>query len=170
LSPTPARPTDEIRQQAFVTGYSWHDNTPPGSPTISRPVLHTHAGGTGTFVDPITVAVGHSIGNGRDIPDWPAGTRFYIPNLRRYVIVEDTCGDGASPQNGPCHIGYPAAASTWLDVWVDGRDATATATEACTNAITRTALVIRNPAPGRAVVPGPISRGDCTRQFGDIVT
>ena len=86
-----------------MTGYDYWDNTPPGSPVISNPVIHQVAGGTGTWQDPTTVAVGHSIINGQDILDWAAGTRFYIPNLRRYFIVEDTCGDGPDPQDEPCH-------------------------------------------------------------------
>ena len=43
---------------AFITGYTWWDNSPPGSAQIARPVLHQRAGGNGTYSDPITVAVG----------------------------------------------------------------------------------------------------------------
>ena len=53
-----------------------------------------------------------------DILDYPAGTRFYIPNVRRYFIVEDTCGDGDTPQNGPCHTGYPKGTTAWVDMWI----------------------------------------------------
>jgi len=165
--PAPA-PAPAQTMQAYVTGYSYFDNTPPGSPAISHPVIHQTAAGAGTFADPVTVAVGHSIINGRDILDWPAGTKFYLPNLRRYFIVEDTCGDGGTPQNGPCHIGYPAPASTWLDVWVDGRNGTVAGANACMDAITGVWTVIRNPAPNYAVVIGPIvGVNGCSTQYGN---
>jgi hypothetical protein len=146
-----------------------YDNTPPGSPVISNPVLHQVAGGTGTYQDPVTVAVGHSIINGQDILDWPQGMRFYIPNLRRYFIVEDTCGDGPTPQNGPCNNLSTAdpGAQTWLDVWVDGSQMSATAASNCESNITHNQLVIENPPPGYAVVPGAIAASSCTQQYGD---
>src|SRR5512135_1310636 len=43
-----------IITSAYTTGYTWFDNTPPGSGEISHPVLHAKAGGTGTYADPIT--------------------------------------------------------------------------------------------------------------------
>jgi len=155
--------------QAYVTGYSYWDNTPPGSADISHPVIHSKAGGTGTYADPITVAVGHSIINGQDILDWPAGTRWYIPNLRKYLIVEDTCGDGNTPQNGPCHTGYPSSASTWLDVWVGGANGTESGSDACMDAITDVHKVIKDPPSNLAVVSGDIYKPPCATQYGDTV-
>lgn len=154
---------------AYTTGYGFYDNTPPGSATISNPIIHRQAGGTGTFQDPITLAVGHSIINGQDILDWPAGMRWYIPNLRRYFIVEDTCGDGSTPQNGPCHdLGQAdPGAQTWLDLWVDGSSMTHSASDACESAITANHLAVESPAANYAVVAGPIAGSTCTRQFGD---
>lgn len=35
--------------QIWLTGYSWQDDTPPNSGTISHPILHKQAGGTGTY-------------------------------------------------------------------------------------------------------------------------
>ncbi len=154
--------------KAYITGYSWWDNTPPGSADIASPVLHQTAGGSGTYTDPTTVAVGHSITNGRDTLDWPAGTRFYIPNLRRYFIVEDACGDGSHPQTGPCHTGYPVGASTWLDVWVGGRTGNTQAADRCMDAITRVSTVVVDPPAGLATVAGDVYSGaGCTQQFGD---
>lgn len=154
--------------QAYTTAYSWFDNTPAGSSSISNPVLHQTAGGTGTYADPITVAVGHSITGGRDVLDWPAGTRFYIPNLRRYFIVEDTCGDGGTPQNGPCHTGYPASASTWLDLWAGGQGGTSSGADKCMNAVTRVTTVVVDPASTYPVVAGDVyGAAGCTQQFGD---
>ena len=72
---------------AFMTGYSYWDNSPPGSAQISRPVLHERAGGTGTYRDPITVAVGTRRRTGLRVrhPVLSAG-------LDKYFIVEDICG------------------------------------------------------------------------------
>jgi hypothetical protein len=158
----------EIRLKAFTTAYTYYDNTPNGSADISNPILHDKAGGVGTYANPITLGVGHSIIGGRDILDYAAGTRFYIPNLRRYFIVEDTCGDGPAPQNGACHTGYPAGTSTWVDMWIDGQSGTESAVNHCASAVTGSHLIIRNPAKNYAVVPGPVfQNGSCTQRYGD---
>lgn len=167
INATTQAASNETVMQAYVTGYSWFDNTPPGSATISHPVLHQTAGGTGTYADPITVAVGHDLSTGQDVLDWPAGTRFYIPNLRRYFIVEDTCGDGSTPENGPCHTGYPAPATTWLDVWVGGEGGTQSGADACMNAITDVWNAIKDPDPNYVVVSGDIYGPPCTTQYGN---
>lgn len=166
---SPGSPAQNIT--AYVTGYAIYDNTPPGSPVISNPVLHQVAGGTGTYQDPITVAVGHSIINGHDILDWFQATRFYIPNLRRYFIVEDTCGDGPTPQNGPCHNLSTAdpGAQTWLDVWVDGSQMSRSAANSCEDGITHNQLVIKDPAPDYATAPGAVAGSSCTQQYRNTV-
>ena len=46
----------EQRFTAYLTGYSYWDNTPPGSSAIARPVVHRRAGGSGTYNDPVTIA------------------------------------------------------------------------------------------------------------------
>lgn len=160
---TPNPPVNgEKSFQAYLTGYSFWDNTPPGSADISNPVIHSKAGGTGTFNDPITIAVGHSIINGKDILDYPAGTKFYIPNLHRYAIVEDTCGDGNSPQNGPCHTGHQG--HPWLDIYV-GKGASKQASDACMDSITEVHTIIQNPIATYPVVTGDIS-ATCTQYDG----
>ncbi|HSG54645.1 MAG TPA: hypothetical protein VLA45_04250, partial [Paracoccaceae bacterium] len=136
--------TAEESFAAYVTGYSYWDNTPPGSSEISHPVVHRRAGGTGTYDDPITLAVGHQIIGGRDLLDYQAGTRFYLKSLRKYAIVEDTCGDGFRPQAGPCHTGYKG--NPWLDIYVDGAGSRRAASDQCMNKITRIQTVIVNPA------------------------
>lgn len=149
----------------YVTAYTWFDNTPPGSSAVSHPVLHRRAGGTGTYADPVTVAVGHDRSSGRDVLDHPAGTRFYLPHLRRYVMVEDTCGDGPAPQDGPCHdlAQAPPGTTLWLDVWVDGRDGSPGDVEACAARLTgsggRTAVL--DPPPGLPVLAGPVFGTRC---------
>ena len=116
---------NEIRLRAYTTSYTWYDNTPPGSSAIAYsksdgfPTLHTEAGGSGTYVDPITIAVGHVITKGESKPDFPPGTIFYIPNVRRYFVVEDVCGDGQKPQNGPCHKLDSEARAAGATVWLD---------------------------------------------------
>lgn len=142
--------------QAYITGYSYFDNTPPGSAAVSHPVIHEEAGGTGTYADPITVAVGHTLKGGEDILDLKAGTKVYIPELKRYFIVEDTCGDGNQPQNGPCHTGYPDDAQMWLDIWVDGRNGSSDEADACMENLTKVYGVVIDPAVGLSVTPGAV--------------
>jgi LysM repeat protein len=156
----------EKRFSAYTTGYGWPDNTPKGSAEISHSILHLLAGGTGTYADPITVAVGHTIASGKDTLDYPAGTKFYIPNLRKYFITEDTCGDGKTPQNGPCHTGYQG--HPWLDLWVGGNSGNQKQTLACEENITDLHMVIQNPASNYAVIPGDVT-SSCGTQYGDSV-
>jgi len=145
----------EATSTAYVTGYSYYDNSPPGT-AISDPVLHQGAGGVGTYANPITVAVG--IVN--NAPMIAAGTRFYIPNLRRYFMVEDTCAS--------CATNVPSGAAFWIDVWVDGSTTSTAAADLCMNAITGNWKVIQNPASTYAVVSGAISKASgCTAQYGN---
>ncbi len=169
ISPTaPSIPSsNEQRFVAYTTGYGWPDNTPPGG-DISSGILHFSAGGSGTYQDPITLAVGHSISGGKDTLDYQAGTRFYIPAFKKYFIAEDTCGDGSEPQNGPCHTGYQG--HPWLDLWVGGEGYASSPVISCAGTVTDTHLVIQNPASNYAVVPGPLYSGSCTSLFGDTVS
>jgi len=128
----------------WLTGYSWQDNTPPGSSTVGEPVLHKEAGGQGTFQDPITVAVpGH-----QGAMAWQPGTKFYLPSVQRYVIVEDS---GAAKQ--------PAGTDTHLDMWIDGQDGTKQATDDCENTFTGRVPAQVNPPDNLPVMAGPIFAG-----------
>lgn len=151
----------EVSMQAYMTGYSYWDNTPAGTSEISNPVIHSQAGGTGTWSDPITLAVGHSILSGKDILDYPAGTKFYLPYLKKYVIVEDTCGDGNSPQNGPCHTGYRG--NVWLDLYVDGKNVSRSASDSCMDNITGVHSIIKNPTADHVVMAGSLSESGCNQ-------
>lgn len=154
----------EKKFKAYITGYSFWDNTPPGSAAIARPVIHRKAGGTGTYRDPITIAVGHTIIRGKQTLDYPAGTRFYLPRLRKYVIVEDVCGDGLQPQYGPCHSGhngYP-----WLDVYVGGKRTGADQSNRCMYSLTGVQNIVMNPRPGYPVAAGPIAESGCQTYQG----
>ncbi len=164
-TPTPVLGVAEVKMTAYTTAYTYYDNTPAGSPEISDPIIHSVAGGTGTYTDPVTIAVGHSIISGKDILDYPAGTKFYIPNIRKYFIVEDTCGDGATPQNGPCHSGYQG--HVWLDMWIDGKGGSNSSANSCAEALTDLHTVIKNPAKNYAVVVGSVYNSGCAKQYGD---
>lgn len=141
----------------YVTGYTYYDNTPAGSAAISHPVRHKKAGGTGTWADPITVAVGHRYVRGRDVLDFARGSRFYLPYLDRYVIVEDTCGDGKHPERGPCHV-HPRGTAAWLDIWIDGRGRGSTSATRCAERITGKHRVELNPSKKRKVSRGAVAR------------
>jgi hypothetical protein len=147
--------TGTVIANAFTTGYGWPDNSPPGN-AISDPVVHQGAAGTGTYADPITVAVGYM----GSVHDYPAGTRFYIPNVRKYFITEDTCA--------ACH-NRPSGASTWVDMWVGGKGSNNAGVLACENKLTGNHTIIRNPDAKRVVVSGSLfnsTTGTCAAQFG----
>ncbi len=164
-TPTPpSSATGEVRFVAYTTGYAALDNTPRGSTQIDLGGHSGNAGGTGTYSDPITLAVGHSIINGNDIGDYPYGTKFYVPNLRKYFTAADTCGDGNQPQNGPCHSGYNG--HVWLDLYVGG--SLQSGVLSCEDGITDLHLVIQNPASNYSVVPGAVYDTGC-KQYGDTV-
>jgi hypothetical protein len=146
---------------AYITGYSYWDNTPVGTAQIALPVVHDRAGGRGTYDDPVTLAVGHSISGGRSTPDVPAGTRFYIERLQKYAIVEDVCGDGQAPQNGPCHTGH--GGHPWFDVYVGGEKTNAQMAAACARSITDLQTVIINPSPNLPVSAGAVADSNCRK-------
>lgn len=128
-----------------TTGYDWWDNTPIGSAAIAyEEVRNRHAaGGVGTYADPITIAMplpgGHL--------QYPKGTRFYIPTIRRYAILEDE-GD----ENMLLYADY--GAQTWIDIWIDGSHASESAASACMDQMTDVQKVIVNPKPTYPVAPG----------------
>lgn len=144
---------------AYITGYSYWDNTPPGSAAIARPVIHQRAGGSGTYRDPITIAVGYRLVGGRAKLDFPAGTRFYLPHLQRYAIVEDICGDGPNPDVTGCHRGKQGR--PWLDIYVDGSRVGPDAANACMYRLTGFNTIIMNPGKGYPVTPSPIAESGC---------
>lgn len=127
------------RSQIFTTGYTYWDNTPPGSAQIARPVVHDRAGGTGTWKDPITVAVR----SGR----FEFGTRFYLPELKKYFVVEDLCG--------ACNDGRNGGAYT-LDLWVDGSHLTSGGADQCASRVTRLQPAIEDPDSDLPVDRGPV--------------
>ncbi|GAC1493988.1 MAG: hypothetical protein NVS2B15_15030 [Pseudarthrobacter sp.] len=168
----PASSSERIVTTACTTAYTWHDNTPAGSAIISHPILHKTAGGTGTYADPITIAVGHSKATGQSVLDFPAGTRIYLPSVRRYFIVEDTCGDGNDPQNGPCHQGVNANGTNstiWIDMWIGGESMSASGANECASKVTDVHTAVFDPASNYAVAPGAgvIHDGICDAGYGN---
>ena len=168
----PASSSERIVKTTYTTAYTWYDNTPAGSATISHPVLHKTAGGAGTYSDPITIAVGHSLATGKDVLDFPAGTRIYLPDVRRYFIVEDTCGDGKKPEGGPCHQGVNADGTNstiWIDMWIGGQSMNAAGADKCASKVTDVHTAVFNPASNYAVAPGAgvIHDGKCDAGYGN---
>jgi hypothetical protein len=151
----------------FTTAYDWWDNTPPGSGEIAYPRTgRATAGGTGTYADPTTLAVGWCAVGGKEIPDFKPGARVYIPNVRRYFSVDDQCGDPPNPQGKPCHT--PEEGALQVDMWIDGRASEAGAA-ACMDAVTKTVDIVLNPAAGLPVVSGPVYGSRCTAQYGNTI-
>lgn len=131
------------RLSAWITGYTYWDNTPPGSAAIARPVVHDEAGGIGTWADPVTVAVGRSGNNWHYEP----GTRLYLSGLMKYAVVEDLCGACGGGRDGRVH----------LDIYVGGAETSASAARACAMKITAVQDVVVNPGPGYPVAAGELA-------------
>ena len=100
-----------------MTFYGYFDNSPPGL-AIAHPVLHSGAGGVGTFEDPITFAVAPEVQK-----QVPAGEIIYIPVLQKYFIMEDDCTDsgpgGVAVQGQGCD-GELLSGKNEFDLWIDG--------------------------------------------------
>ncbi len=135
-------------ETAWLTGYSLEDNSPAGTRATSS---GRKAGGTGTYDDPITLAVGYEGGD-----EFPVGTVFYVPLVRAYFVVEDRCGACSEPRS---------SADYTIDLWV-GSDPDS----ACMYAITGAHTVVRSPDPGWAVVPRWDELGGDCRLFGETPT
>lgn len=142
-APVPrAQPPSGTMKTGFITGYTIHDNDPPGSKEIAYSnqwdtrTLHSAAGGIGTYDDPITLAA--------QAGDYAPGTRFYLPHVDRYFILEDTCAScGEKPE--------------WIDMWIAGElSDNATATDACARQLTGMFTFEVNPPRGRHVVSGSL--------------
>lgn len=121
--------------QMFVTFYGWLDNSPPGA-DIAYPQIHSQAGGTGTFSDPITFAT--------DQNELAPGTIVYVPYVQKYFIMEDDCAECDSDWgNGMRHI----------DLWTGGNSNSGNDLINCEDNLTQNGdvPVVVNPPTGLTV-------------------
>ncbi|MBV8117340.1 MAG: hypothetical protein JO192_12625 [Candidatus Eremiobacteraeota bacterium] len=110
---------------ATVTFYGWPDNSPPGA-AIAHPVIHSVAGGDGSYCNPTTFATEPTSSENKK---FPYGTRLYVPLVQKYFIREDDC-----TTSGPQGLG---CSGTWFDLWIGG-DANSNSNDVinCENSIT----------------------------------
>lgn len=142
--PTPSNPptpTPDIffgfkKDYFYITFYGWPDNTPAGT-EIAYPKSkfssskHNFAGGTGTYQDPTTFAAQRGA--------FPLGTIFYVPYLKKYIILEDIC---ASCELNANHI----------DIWLESDERWEKEVLRCQRRFTREdELVIINPTSSLSV-------------------
>jgi 3D (Asp-Asp-Asp) domain-containing protein len=139
----------ETTRTVTNTAYADQDNDPPGSNAIAfpksdgYPTVHNGTGGTGTCADPITIAA--------DPRDFPPGTKLYVPSMKFYGVVEDTCAN--------CIADRTAGRPTKIDFFVGGKSATNAQTAAYESSITTngaTRQIIVNADPGKDVIVGPL--------------
>ena len=182
--------TSPFATTAWLTMYGFPDNTPPsadiaagqGSSNITFPNnnvgqgIHTEAGGTGTYADPITFATSNT--------ELWYGTEIYIPRFDKYFVAEDSCTEcgqdmrGAAPNNpdgtiGPGPDGGPGMIH--FDLWVGGQNADWPNVILCEDALTLSNPdgsplmdpIIVNPGPNEVVDTTPIfdpATGKCNTQ------
>jgi 3D (Asp-Asp-Asp) domain-containing protein len=129
-----------------LTFYGYPDNDPP-STAIAYPQIHSFAGGTGTYDDPVTVAIVTEMNGG----NWSPSTKMYVPYLKKYLIVEDECASCVPDQ---------------IDVWMDSNHTNPNEVLQCEEAWTpeEPVEVEINPPAGREVITTPffdISTAQC---------
>src|SRR5262245_45713987 len=112
-------------QQTFLTFYGWWDNTPPGG-DIAYPKIHSTAGGKGTFADPITFATSTS--------ELAAGTVVWVPRVKKYFIMEDSCQECSADWSGHGPNGGPGLRH--IDLWLGGKGGNAFDAINCEDALT----------------------------------
>jgi hypothetical protein len=114
---------------ATVTFYGWPDNSPPGA-AIAHPVIHSVAGGDGSYCNPTTFATEPTSSENSLIP---YGTRIYVPFIHKYFIREDDC-TASGPSVGS---GSNGCSGVWTDLWIGGDSSSnMTAVVNCENNLT----------------------------------
>jgi hypothetical protein len=142
-----AKPSVGQTVNMYVTFYGWPDNDPPGA-GIAYPKVHSQAGGTGTYQDPLTFAT--------DPKEIKPASRIYITYLKKYGIMEDLCAGCVDDwEEGKYHI----------DPWISSNDSFAEEVIDCEHKWTRQSTpVILNPPPDLEVSSQPLfdtSTGKC---------
>ncbi len=123
----------------YCTSYGWLDNSPPGN-AIAYPQIHSGAGGTGTYSDPVTFAT--------DASELAPGTRVYVAYLKKYFIMEDDCAE--------CDTDWSSSGKRHIDLWAGGNNNSGTALLNCEDSLTRSASVIVSPANNLTVDTTPL--------------
>lgn len=127
-TPKPAQQGSTV--SIYITYYGWNDNDPPGTdiayPKSDYPAsVHSSAGGSGTFTDPVTFASDPNL--------YPVGTKLYIPYIKKYVIMEDSCASCIKDyKDGKKHI----------DIWAGGNGNNEDKLLACEEYWTRDSMTI----------------------------
>jgi len=106
---------------ALTTFYGAKDNCPPGG-DIAYPQIHDEAGGTGNWEDPITFAGARAA--------IKAGSKIYVPFLKKYFIHEDDCEE--------CDTDWKKKNKWHMDLWMGSDKVTpGSGLIACENQMTR---------------------------------
>lgn len=143
--PAPLPATSGTVQSVWETFYAAIDNDPAGSRDIAYPApqgIHSQAGGTGTYKDPITLA--------SDARWLPVGTRVYAPRWHKYFIMEDECVE--------CEADWGSSHFHHVDLYMP--PSLQSGVVACENAATKDQaendIIILNPDPNRQVDVTPL--------------
>ena len=131
---------------AFITFFGWPDNSPSGNGIYFKKsqfpeTVHEVAGGVGTYQDPVTFA---------SDPDlYPAGTKIYLPYLKKYAIMEDVCAGCVEnwKNNGRIHV----------DIWMESGSTFESELSKCQGYWTRRKVEIEiDPPRGKVVDTKPL--------------
>lgn len=142
-----ATATSTTNATMYITYYGWPDNDPAGNAIAypksdGYPVIHEGAGGTGTYDNPVTFAA--------KIGRFPIGTKIYVPYIKKYVILEDTCA---------------SCTTNWIDIWIEGNGQYNDKVISCEEYWTKNNVPVEiNPSPNREVSTSPLfdsSTGVC---------
>jgi hypothetical protein len=127
----------ESSRNMLVTLYGWPDNSPPGDGTAFG---SGHAGGVGTWANPVTFAT--------DQNEFAPGTKVYYPYLHRYFIMQDECV--------ACDNDWRAG-KYHIDMWVGGQGGNTNSVIQCENSLTQSSgQVIIDPPSTEPVDTTPL--------------
>jgi hypothetical protein len=148
-----AKPAAAKTISTFVTLYGWVDNSPPGN-GISGGRIHSHAGGRGTYADPVTYATA--------VAEQPYGTRIYISFMKKYFIHEDECTE--------CDSDWRNGHKYRTDLWAGGdknslKNPEKSALLGCEDSLTRHTQIIVNPPSNLPVDTTPIFNAKTRKCF-----